>query len=172
MLKPEINKYLELKNYSKSAINALSSERNHQEIVWNNNTTSSGGMHYDVEFLVFIQDYLTEAFNIVSRNPEPQASESAAHNIRKITAMALASAEKNDWLEEFCSTECPKIMSSERTLVTSLAYLQSHVNKGFDASTENFSTFSGGYTVKKSIVSIFYIGMALMSQSKDYSPIR
>jgi hypothetical protein len=172
MLKSEVKKYLEFKNYSNFAINALESERVHQENVWNNKTTSSGGNHYDVEFLVFIQDYLTEAFHIVSRNAEPQASKDAAHNIRKITAMALASAEKNGWLEEFLSTECPKILASERTLVTSLAYLQSHLNKGFDASTESFATFTGGYTVKKCVISIFYIGMALMSQSEDYAPSR
>lgn len=75
--------------------NALDSERDYQDQQWNVNTTSTGGQHSVTEFLVFMQDYLTQAMHQVSREGEPFASEKALHTVRKITAMGVACMEQH-----------------------------------------------------------------------------
>lgn len=74
---------------------ALDSERDYQDQQWNAHTTSTAGQHSVTEFLVFIQDYLTQAMHQVSRESEPFASEKALHTVRKITAMGVACMEQH-----------------------------------------------------------------------------
>lgn len=90
---------LEEMKFNQKFIDCMLSEREYQEMMWNKNTTESGGYHSHMEFFVFIKDYLDEAINLLSRNPEPEASDKASHNIRKIGAMSLASLEKNSSME-------------------------------------------------------------------------
>ena len=173
MKNSQIETILLEKNYTQYAIDSLFSERQYQEALWNDKTTDTAGMHTNEEFLVFIQDYLREAINIVSRNAEPKASNKAAHNLRKITAMVLASAEKNDWIEELLSTEWRNMVKPDGSLVTSLSYLQSYTNKGFDAATCSWSNFDAGdFTLHTAFVYLFNIGMSTMSISKEFSPLR
>jgi hypothetical protein len=70
-------------------------ERFYQNKKWNEETTNSRGIHTEYEWLVFIQDYLTEAMHIASRNPEPQARLDTQEIIRKITAMGVCCMEQN-----------------------------------------------------------------------------
>lgn len=72
----------------------IDGERDYQEKKWNSMTTSSSGLHSAGEWLTFIQDYLTEAMHITSRNPEPEATKRVMNNIRKITAMGVAAMEQ------------------------------------------------------------------------------
>ena len=98
-MKPTSSDLLKVMNFNKKTIDCMLSEREYQEKIWNENTTSSGGNHSHMEFFVFIKDYLDEAIHILSRNPEPEASDKASHSMRKIAAMSLASLEKNSSME-------------------------------------------------------------------------
>ena len=73
---------------------AIDSERWYQNEKWNENTTDTKGEHSASEWLLYIQDYLTEAIHIVSRNPDPKATKDVMHSIRKITAMGVAAMEQ------------------------------------------------------------------------------
>ncbi len=74
---------------------AINGERNYQESIWNADTTESGGQHTVAEFLLYMQDYLTQAIHQSSRNPDPQAREMALNTIRKIVAMGICCMEQN-----------------------------------------------------------------------------
>lgn len=74
---------------------AINDERDYQDRKWNENTTTSAGKHSVSEWLVYMQDYLTEAIHQVSRGADPKASEDALHTVRKITAMGVACMEQN-----------------------------------------------------------------------------
>ena len=73
----------------------ITGERVYQAGRWNKDTTESGGVHTVTEWLLYMQDYLTEAINVVSRNPDPEAKKMALDIIRKITAMGVACMEQN-----------------------------------------------------------------------------
>lgn len=117
--------------------NCIQSERDYQEKMWNEETTSSGGLHSDSEFLVFMQDYLREAMNQVSRQAEPTASKVAASTVRKICAMALACAEKNDWVDSFVEFMDYSKADGNTNLVQALALMQYSLNKCFEAVYDN-----------------------------------
>ena len=53
------------------------------------------GIHTVTEFLVFMQSYLNQAIDQVSRNPELEASRMALDTIRKITTLGVACMEQN-----------------------------------------------------------------------------
>ena len=74
----------------------IDGEREYQNSKWNPDTTTSGGQHTPCDWLVYIQDYLTEAIHMASRNPDPQATTMVMNNIRKITAMGVAAMEQNE----------------------------------------------------------------------------
>lgn len=156
---------IEKENISKSSIKAILSEFNYQEKMWNETTTETAGKSSNTSFLVFIQSYLAEAIDMVSRNPEPKASLLAAHNIRKIGTMALNCALKNNWLEQLVSNDYQQ--NSEYTLVESLAYISFYTNKGF----ENAALFAPE-SVKINISLIFWTCMHVMSISDEFAPLR
>lgn len=74
----------------------IDGERDYQNKVWNNTTINSRNIHTEYEWLIFMQDYLTEAMRIASREPEPQARLLVRESIRKITAMGVCCMEQND----------------------------------------------------------------------------
>ena len=74
---------------------AIDSELDYQLQRWNASTTVTEGNHTVGEFLVFMQDYLREAFTQISRNGEPEASEMALNTIRKITALGVSCMMQN-----------------------------------------------------------------------------
>lgn len=75
--------------------NAIDGEREYQDIRWNVSTTTSEGTHSNVEFLVYIRDYVEEALHFCSRNGDPIANDFAKKNLRKIAALAVAAMEQN-----------------------------------------------------------------------------
>ncbi len=72
---------------SEDVLNAIVSELNYQDSTWNENTTSTGGVHTPIEFLVFMQSYLVEAQHLISHNAEDKVIEEVANIVRKITTM-------------------------------------------------------------------------------------
>ena len=145
---------------------SIQSERNYQEKMWNEDTTSSAGLHSESEFLVFMQDYLREAMNIVSRNPEPQASEDAAQTVRKVCAMALACAEKNDWVEDFAKYMPFNKANGKTNLVQALALMQACLNKAFEAVYDESME-----SIKIQMVLCFMAGTQAMTNMELY-PMR
>lgn len=79
----------------KDVYKLIDSERDYQDERWNYGTTESGGVHTSpCDWLVFMQDYLTDAIHVISRNGNPIAIDGAMENIRKITAMGVAAMEQ------------------------------------------------------------------------------
>jgi len=74
---------------------ALDTERDYQDARWNEDTTSSRGLHSVTEWLVYMQDYLDEAKHTVSRASDEEIGTKALEIIRKITAMGVACMEQN-----------------------------------------------------------------------------
>lgn len=72
----------------------IEGERAYQEKKWNADTTESEGLHSPGEWLVYMQDYLSEAIHMASRNPDPLGTNLAMENIRKITGMGVAAMEQ------------------------------------------------------------------------------
>jgi hypothetical protein len=68
----------------------LNGEREYQIEKWG--PTPEKGLHTPTEFLVYMQDYLTEAFNQATRPSD--LDESVLDTIRKITAMGVACMEQ------------------------------------------------------------------------------
>ena len=77
----------------KNVYKAIDSERDYQDSKWGD--TLCEGKHSPTEYMVYIQDYLQEAMNVVSRVADPEGSAHAMHIIRKITAMGVACGEQN-----------------------------------------------------------------------------
>lgn len=69
---------------------AIDTERNYQDSKW---SPVEDHQHTIEEWLVYIQDYLTEAIHQASRNASP--SPDALDTIRKITGMGVACMEQN-----------------------------------------------------------------------------
>jgi hypothetical protein len=73
---------------------AVDSERVYQDSRWNASTTPTLGKHPTIEpWLVYLQNYLTEAFNQVSRQPEPKATQDGLNTIRKLAGMCVSAME-------------------------------------------------------------------------------
>jgi len=79
----------------KEVYNAIDGERDYQDKKWNYDTTPSEGKHSVAEWMVYIQDYLTEGMHLVSRNADPEAIRLGTDSIRKIGAMCVACMEQN-----------------------------------------------------------------------------
>jgi len=73
----------------------IDGERDYQEKKWNINTTESGGFHSFEEWVVYIEDYLSEMKHILARQPSSQVEMQAADIMRKIAAMAVCSMEQH-----------------------------------------------------------------------------
>lgn len=74
----------------------IAGERKYQDRRWNAETTASEGYHSPEEWLLYIQDYLTEATHIASRANVDDAYPKVMEIIRKITAMGVAAMEQHD----------------------------------------------------------------------------
>ena len=79
----------------KEVYDIIDGEREYQDSRWNEHTTASGGTHDPDTWLIYIQDYVTEAIHIASRNPNPEAQERVMEHIRKIGSMCVAAMEQN-----------------------------------------------------------------------------
>jgi hypothetical protein len=73
----------------------IDGERNYQDEKWNSDTTGTGGQHDDpMAWVGFMEDYLTEAKHILSRNSKEVSYPIAMDIIRKVTAMGVAAMEQ------------------------------------------------------------------------------
>ena len=67
---------------------AIDSERDYQERRWN--------LHHEVAaFILFMEEYLGFARNVISTKGDPQASDEALHQIRKVAGLAVACMEQH-----------------------------------------------------------------------------
>ena len=73
----------------------IDGEREYQDQKWCSNSTSSSGVHSNLEFLVYMRDYVEEALHFCSRNGDPKANDFAKDVIRKVTALGVAAMEQN-----------------------------------------------------------------------------
>ena len=74
---------------------ALDSEDAYARAKWNEDTTASGGSHSPAEWLVYMQDYLTEAIKYASRYADPESRELVLNTVRKITNMGVTCMVQN-----------------------------------------------------------------------------
>jgi hypothetical protein len=81
----------------KEAFNAIRKEREYQDRLWGRTPTK--GLHSVAEWILYIQDYIQEAGNAISRNASPGCDEEALHSIRKVAAMAVCCMEQNGIFE-------------------------------------------------------------------------
>lgn len=72
----------------------IDTERAYQDKKWNPKTTTSGGQHSFEEWFTYIDDYVSEAQHILSRETKKVADEKSAHIMRKVAAMAVAAMEQ------------------------------------------------------------------------------
>lgn len=82
---------------------AIDGERDYQRKWEDPANTTSGGRHSNVEFLVYIRDYVEEALHFASRNSDPKAIEFTIHSMRKIGALAVAAMEQNGVIKRVTS---------------------------------------------------------------------
>lgn len=75
------------------ALDSIKKEREYQDKLWGN--AQSRGIHTVAEWVLFMQNYLKEAEDIVCRMASPKCDEDALHIIRKIGAMAVCCMEQN-----------------------------------------------------------------------------
>lgn len=74
---------------------AIDSERAYQDTRWNSATTTSEGLHSIEEWLIYMENYLDQAKEQVSRNAKQVGDALAMQTLRKITAMGVACMEQN-----------------------------------------------------------------------------
>lgn len=79
--------------------NALTKEREYQDKRWNATTTTTAGQHSVAEFVLFMDTYIQDTKQTLSKHGEPEASKLALDNLRKITAMGVACMEQNGIVE-------------------------------------------------------------------------
>jgi hypothetical protein len=87
----------------------LDGERDYQDDRWQKDIAARKSKYTEYEWLLFIQDYLTEAIRLATRGNEVDDARIAVQNsIRKITAMGVACMEQNG---------CPEREGYERVIV-------------------------------------------------------
>lgn len=78
----------------KEVYEAIGMERLYQTMRWQE-SSAQGVDHSNVEFLVYIQDYVQEALHFASRNREQLVTPFTQNSLRKIAALAVAAMEVN-----------------------------------------------------------------------------
>lgn len=73
----------------------IEGERNYQESRWNPETTTSNGIHSIEEWIMYMEDYLSEAKHILSRNSKQTSDAQSLHIIRKVASMAVCTLEQH-----------------------------------------------------------------------------
>ena len=72
----------------------IDGEREYQDSRWNADTTASAGLHSPEEWVMYMEDYLTEAKHILSRENVQTAYPKAMEIVRKVAAMAICAMEQ------------------------------------------------------------------------------
>lgn len=74
---------------------SIDSERAYQDSRWNAETTTSEGKHSIEEWVIYMENYLNEAKQQLSRNVQQVGNVLAANTLRKVTAMGVACLEQH-----------------------------------------------------------------------------
>ena len=74
---------------------AIDGERDYQDARWNENTTTTNGVHTVTEYILFMEHYLTDARRLISTQGEPKASQDGLDFIRKVVALGVVCMEQN-----------------------------------------------------------------------------
>ena len=75
--------------------NLIDGEREYQDARWKESISPFGvRQHSATEWLVYMQDYLTEAMHTASRETDSHCNPRIMASIRKITAMGVAAMEQ------------------------------------------------------------------------------
>ena len=74
---------------------AIDGERDYQDSRWNSETTTSEGKHELEEWLIYIDDYVTEAKHTIARLPRQESSPKVLASLRKIAAMCVCAMEQH-----------------------------------------------------------------------------
>jgi len=92
---PDLEELMEEKRMGamEKALEAIRKEREYQDRLWGN--AASRGKHTVPEWILFMQNYLKEAEDVVCRKAAPLCDVDALHAIRKIAAMAVCCMEQN-----------------------------------------------------------------------------
>lgn len=72
----------------------IDGERDYQDATWNANTTASEGKHSPEEWIMYIENYLLEAKQILSRKSVQEGYPQAMAIMRKVGAMAVKAMEQ------------------------------------------------------------------------------
>jgi len=72
----------------------IDGEREYQDKRWTSETTTSRGLHTPEEWFMFIEDYVSEAKHILSREARQTATPKAMAIMRKVGAMAVCAMEQ------------------------------------------------------------------------------
>lgn len=72
----------------------IDSERDYQDIRWNEDTTISEGKHSPEEWFMYIEDYVNEAKHILSRENMQNSYPKAMDIMRKVAGMAVCAGEQ------------------------------------------------------------------------------
>lgn len=84
-----------MKTIRQLVYDAIDGERDYQASRWNENTTTTKGLHTVDEFVLYMIDYIEEARRQLSRNASPLAQQLALDTVRKVAAMGVACMEQN-----------------------------------------------------------------------------
>jgi hypothetical protein len=74
---------------------AIDTEREYQDMQWNDTTTTTKGMHTVTEFVLYMEHYLGEARRLLSTQASPKADEDGLDFVRKVTALGVCCMEQN-----------------------------------------------------------------------------
>jgi hypothetical protein len=163
---------------------ALQTERYYQNRLWDFNNLESRGLYNHLEFITFIQSYVSESIDIVSRKADPKASIDSAHNLRRIAALALASLEinlENNELSAFVNKFQHRKCLFDINIIESLSMINTAINEslkfnpnilklnnilseGADLRNVNRTGISKNdpYQLDKTMYNIFYIAISAM----------
>ena len=74
----------------------IDGEREYQDSRWNPTTTTSDGIHSVEEWMMFIEDYVSEAKHILSRESKQVADSKGMDIMRKVAAMSVCAMEQHE----------------------------------------------------------------------------
>lgn len=80
----------------KDVYKLIDGERDYQDEVWNENTTSSKGIHSPEEWIMYMEVYLEKAKHICASEPTQTAVPRAMEIIRKVGAMCVKAMEQHE----------------------------------------------------------------------------
>jgi len=78
-----------------SVFTAIREERQYQDNVWNDQTTTSGGQHSIEEFVLYMDDYMRQIKEQLTRNTKTVADQLALDTMRKIVSLGVCCMEQN-----------------------------------------------------------------------------